>query len=228
MKKVALLMVAAAMVPALAEAHQAGDFIVRAGTATVRPHTSSDDVLGLGSFSVNNNTQLGLTLGYMATDNIGVELLAATPFKHRVGVGGVGQVAEVKHLPPTLMAQYYFGQSTDKLRPYLGLGLNYTTFFDEKFNQTGQDAQLTDLHLKSSWGVAAQAGLDYNLNKKLVVEYVGMVDGYRHYRKIQGSWSGSEHQNPSGSLGVYVWLRLQVLINDVTSKKGGTEVPPFL
>ncbi|GAB7196022.1 outer membrane protein OmpW [Dickeya zeae] len=165
MKKVALLMVAAAMVPALAEAHQAGDFIVRAGTATVRPHTSSDDVLGLGSFSVNNNTQLGLTLGYMATDNIGVELLAATPFKHRVGVGGVGQVAEVKHLPPTLMAQYYFGQSTDKLRPYLGLGLNYTTFFDEKFNQTGQDAQLTDLHLKSSWGVAAQAGLDYNLNK---------------------------------------------------------------
>ncbi|WP_407321375.1 outer membrane protein OmpW [Dickeya ananatis] len=165
MKKVALLMVAAAMVPALAEAHQAGDIIVRAGTATVRPHTSSDDVLGLGSFSVNNNTQLGLTLGYMATDNIGVELLAATPFKHRVGVGGVGQVAEVKHLPPTLMAQYYFGQSTDSLRPYLGVGLNYTTFFDEKFNQTGQDAQLTDLHLKSSWGVAAQAGLDYNLNK---------------------------------------------------------------
>ncbi|MBP2849640.1 MULTISPECIES: outer membrane protein OmpW [Dickeya] len=165
MKKVALLMVAAAMVPALAEAHQAGDIIVRAGTATVRPHTSSDDVLGLGSFSVNNNTQLGLTLGYMATDNIGVELLAATPFKHRVGVGGVGQIAEVKHLPPTLMAQYYFGQSTDSLRPYLGLGLNYTTFFDEKFNQTGQDAGLTDLHLKSSWGVAAQAGLDYNLNK---------------------------------------------------------------
>ncbi|AUQ25472.1 outer membrane protein OmpW [Dickeya zeae] len=165
MKKVALLMVAAAMVPALAEAHQAGDIIVRAGTATVRPHTSSDDVLGLGSFSVNNNTQLGLTLGYMATDNIGVELLAATPFKHRVGVGGVGQIAEVKHLPPTLMAQYYFGQSTDSLRPYLGVGLNYTTFFDEKFNQTGQDAGLTDLHLKSSWGVAAQAGLDYNLNK---------------------------------------------------------------
>ncbi|GAB7267208.1 outer membrane protein OmpW [Dickeya ananatis] len=165
MKKVALLMVAAAMVPALAEAHQAGDIIVRAGTATVRPNAGSDNVLGLGSFNVDNNTQLGLTFGYMATDNIGVELLAATPFQHKVGVGGVGQIAEVKHLPPTLMAQYYFGQSTDKLRPYLGVGLNYTTFFDEKFNQTGKDAGLTDLNLKSSWGVAAQAGLDYNLNK---------------------------------------------------------------
>lgn len=165
MKKVALLMIAAAMVPALAQAHQAGDIIVRAGTATVRPNAGSDNVLGLGSFNVDNNTQLGLTFGYMATDNIGVELLAATPFQHKVGVGGVGQIAEVKHLPPTLMAQYYFGQSTDKLRPYLGLGLNYTTFFDEKFNQTGKDAGLTDLNLKSSWGVAAQAGLDYNLNK---------------------------------------------------------------
>ncbi|MEQ4509954.1 outer membrane protein OmpW [Dickeya zeae] len=165
MKKVALLMLAAAMVPALAQAHQAGDIIVRAGTATVRPNAGSDNVLGLGSFNVDNNTQLGLTFGYMATDNIGVELLAATPFQHKVGVGGVGQIAEVKHLPPTLMAQYYFGQSTDKLRPYLGLGLNYTTFFDEKFNQTGKDAGLTDLNLKSSWGVAAQAGLDYNLNK---------------------------------------------------------------
>ncbi|RNM24299.1 outer membrane protein OmpW [Dickeya undicola] len=165
MKKISLLMMAAALMPALAQAHQAGDVIVRAGTATVRPNAGSDDVLGLGSFNVNNNTQLGLTFGYMVTDNIGVELLAATPFQHKVGVGGVGQIAEVKHLPPTLMAQYYFGQSTDKLRPYLGVGLNYTMFFDEKFNQTGKDAGLTDLSLKNSWGVAAQAGLDYNLTK---------------------------------------------------------------
>ncbi|KHN55486.1 membrane protein [Dickeya fangzhongdai] len=165
MKKVSLLMMAAALMPALAQAHQAGDVIVRAGTATVRPNAGSDNVLGLGSFNVDNNTQLGLTLGYMVTDNIGVELLAATPFQHKVGVGNVGPIAEVKHLPPTLMAQYYFGQSTDKLRPYLGVGLNYTTFFDEKFNQTGKDAGLSDLSLKNSWGVAAQAGLDYNLNK---------------------------------------------------------------
>ncbi|QIZ47274.1 outer membrane protein OmpW [Dickeya zeae] len=168
MKKVALLMVAAAMVPALAEAHQAGDIIVRAGTATVRPNAGSDDVLGSGSFSVNSNTQLGLTAGYMFTDNIGMELLAATPFKHKVSLGGLGSIAEVKHLPPTLMAQYYFGQRTDNLRPYLGVGLNYTTFFDEKFTQD-LGGQLSDLHLKSSWGVAAQAGLDYNLNKNWLV-----------------------------------------------------------
>ncbi len=53
----------------------------------------------------------------MITDNIGVELLAATPFEHKVGTGPTGNIATVKHLPPTLMAQYYFGSKEDKLRP---------------------------------------------------------------------------------------------------------------
>lgn len=54
---------------------------MRAGSATVRPTEGAGGTLGsLGGFSVTNNTQLGLTFTYMATDNIGVELLAATPF----------------------------------------------------------------------------------------------------------------------------------------------------
>lgn len=53
---------------------------MRAGSATVRPTEGAGGTLGsLGGFSVTNNTQLGLTFTYMATDNIGVELLAATP-----------------------------------------------------------------------------------------------------------------------------------------------------
>ncbi|MCH5050046.1 outer membrane protein OmpW [Pectobacterium aquaticum] len=170
MKKTSFLLLAAALMPALTQAHQAGDFIVRAGSATVRPVESSDNVLGsLGSFQVNNNTQLGLTFSYMVTDNIGVELLAATPFNHKVGLQSTGTIAEVKHLPPSLVAQYYFGDKEDKLRPYLGVGLNYTLFFDEKFNDTGKGAGLSDLSLKNSWGVAAQAGLDYNLDKNWLV-----------------------------------------------------------
>lgn len=166
MKKLsALILAAATLAPSISFAHQAGDFLFRAGTATVRPNTGSDDVLGYGSFKTNNNTQLGLTFGYMVTDNIGVELLAATPFEHKVSLGPTGEIATVKHLPPTLMAQYYFGSAEDKLRPYLGAGLNFTTFFDEKFNSTGKDAKLSDLNLKSSWGFAAQAGLDYNLDQ---------------------------------------------------------------
>lgn len=65
-------------------------------------------MLGMGPFSASNDTQLGLTFTYMATDNIGVELLAATPFRHKVGLGPTGTTATVRQLPPTLMAQYYF------------------------------------------------------------------------------------------------------------------------
>jgi len=169
MKAAYWALVAAAAFPAVASAHQAGDVIFRVGTATVRPTEGSDNVLGLGSFNINNNTQMGLTLGYMFTDNIGMELLAATPFQHKVGLQSTGTIAEVKQLPPSLMAQYYFGDRQDKLRPYLGVGINYTTFYDADFNQTGRDAGLSDLSVKDSWGVATQAGLDYNLDDNWLI-----------------------------------------------------------
>lgn len=169
MKAAYWALVAAAAFPAVANAHQAGDVIFRVGTATVRPTEGSDNVLGLGSFDINNNTQMGMTLGYMFTDNIGVELLAATPFQHKVGLKSTGTIAEVKQLPPSLMAQYYFGDKLDKLRPYLGVGINYTTFYDTNFNQTGRDAGLSDLSVKDSWGVATQAGLDYNLDDNWLI-----------------------------------------------------------
>ncbi len=169
MKAAYWALVAAAAFPAIASAHEAGDVIVRVGTATVRPTEGSDNVLGLGSFNINNNTQMGLTLGYMFTDNIGMELLAATPFQHKIGLKSTGTIAEVKQLPPSLMAQYYFGDKRDKLRPYLGLGINYTTFYYTNFNQTGRDAGLSDLSVKDSWGVATQAGLDYNLDDNWLI-----------------------------------------------------------
>lgn len=151
-------------------AHEAGEFFMRAGSATVRPTEGSDNVLGsLGSFHVNNNTQLGLTMTYMATDNVGVELLAATPFRHKVGTGPTGDIATVHHLPPTLMAQWYFGDANSKVRPYIGAGINYTMFFDEKFNDTGKSAGLSDLSLKNSWGAAGQVGLDYLINRNWLI-----------------------------------------------------------
>lgn len=164
MKKLSVALLALTCLSGEALAHQQGEFFIRAGTATVRPTEGSDNVLGMGGFSVSNNTQLGLTFDYMVTDNIGIELLAATPFRHRVGLGATGDLATVRQLPPTLMAQWYFGDAKSKVRPYIGAGINYTTFFDADFNQTGKDAGLTDLSVKDSWGAAGQVGLDYMVN----------------------------------------------------------------
>ncbi|MFT5705707.1 MAG: outer membrane protein [Shewanella sp.] len=150
-------------------AHQAGDIIVRAGAVVVVPNESSPVVANIAEFAVSNNTQLGLNFGYMLTDNIGIELLAATPFSHDISLGALGKIAETKQLPPTLVAQYYFGSSDSKLRPYIGAGVNFTNFFDNEFNQDAKDAGLSDLSMSNSWGVAAQVGIDYQVNKNWLV-----------------------------------------------------------
>ena len=154
-------------------AHQAGDIIVRAGAVVVAPNESSQNVVtpdlgDLGEFSVGDNTQLGLNFGYMITDNIGIELLAATPFSHDISLAGVGKVAETKHLPPTLVAQYYFGDADSKLRPYIGLGVNFTNFFDNEITND-VDGRLSDLSLSNSWGIAGQVGIDYQINDTWLV-----------------------------------------------------------
>ncbi|MGI2103585.1 outer membrane protein OmpW [Shewanella frigidimarina] len=152
-----------------AAAHQAGDIIVRAGVAMVAPNESSPVVANIAEFGVDNDVQLGLNFGYMLTDNLGIELLAASPFSHDVSLGELGKIADSKQLPPTLVAQYYFGDSQSALRPYIGLGINFTNFYDSEFTQEAKDLGLDNLSLSNSWGVAAQVGLDYQIDKKWLV-----------------------------------------------------------
>ncbi|MFP3499508.1 OmpW family outer membrane protein, partial [Pseudomonas sp. SIMBA_059] len=86
--------------------------ILRAGAITTAPNESSGDLKFDGNkvsgtkATLDSDTQLGLTFAYMLTDHIGLELLAATPFKHTVGVKGLGggldgKLADIKQLPPT-------------------------------------------------------------------------------------------------------------------------------
>ncbi|NOH82533.1 outer membrane protein OmpW [Vibrio sp. 03-59-1] len=162
------LAVLAALASTNVAAHKEGDFIVRAGLAGVVPNDSSSGILGSNEeLEVDSNMQLGLTLGYMFTDNISFEVLAATPFSHNIStdLAGLGDIADVDHLPPTLMLQYYFGTRESTFRPYVGAGINYTTFFSEGFNSKAKSAGLSDLSLDDSWGLAVNAGADYMLNE---------------------------------------------------------------
>lgn len=161
---------------ATAVAHQQGDIVVRAGLTNVVPDDQTSNVFGGGAdlgvdLKIGNNTQIGLNLAYFVTDNINIELLAATPFKHDVDFGftdplGTGtRLGEVTHLPPTVSVNYYFTDSMASFQPYLGLGVNYTIFFDEAFTANNDAAGLTELSLANSFGLAAQIGADYKIDK---------------------------------------------------------------
>ena len=166
--KVGVLAAAVMAVAPAAQAFEAGDFVVRGGAVHVAPDDSSDKVFYAGGGSTNgsevavdSNTQLGIRATYMFTDGLGLGLLAATPFKHNItGNGGDldgMDLGETKHLPPTLTLQYYPMASGSALQPYAGVGVNYTTFFDE---QSG----LGELTLDDSIGAAVEVGIDYMMS----------------------------------------------------------------
>jgi len=153
-----------------AYSYEQGDLILRAGAATVDPDGDfTENVGGTGlDVSVDDNTQLGITGTYMLTDNLGLGLLAATPFSHEISLsGGVGKIADADHLPPTLTLQYHFNNESN-FQPYVGAGLNYTIFFDEGLNATGNTLG-TDIDLDDSFGLALEAGIDWKLDDKWVV-----------------------------------------------------------
>ena len=177
-------LLALAIAAPLAHAHQAGDIIVRAGAITVAPQESSSDIWvgALGTdvagtkATLDSDTQLGLNFAYMLTNNIGIELLAATPFSHDVGVKGMpggfaglnGKLGELKHLPPTLSVLYYPLDASSAFQPYVGAGINYTWFFDTKLSSEAEGKGFSGLDMKDSWGLAAQVGMDYMLTDNIM------------------------------------------------------------
>lgn len=170
-------LLALAVASPAALAHKEGDIIVRAGAITVDPHEDSGEInvggvpQGGTKATLDSDTQLGLNFAYMLTDHVGIELLAATPFSHDVGTKGLGglKLGSIKHLPPTLSAVYYPMESGSVFQPYVGLGLNYTWFFDTELTSSAEGRGFNGLDLDDSWGLAYQVGADYMLTDNLML-----------------------------------------------------------
>jgi len=180
MKKSILAIALLSSLSTAALANQAGDILVRGGVTMVSPDSGKSAIyLGGGgsegsmsgfsdsgmSLSVDDNTQLGLNLVYFFDQNWAIELLAATPFDHDIKLhagDATTLLASTKHLPPTLSALYYF-DTDSAFKPYVGLGINYTVFFDDSFTNTYSEAGFSDLKLDNSFGYALQVGADYDL-----------------------------------------------------------------
>lgn len=145
---------AALAAPALAQ--QQGDWTVGAGIANVNPKSGNGTLAGAAA-DIGDGSALSLTVEYFFRDNWGVELLAATPFEHDVRLNG-GYAASAKQLPPTISVNYHF-PTAGKVKPFVGLGLNYTTFFEE-------ETALGNLKLDDSFGVAVNAGADYQISDR--------------------------------------------------------------
>ncbi|MEM1411169.1 MAG: OmpW family outer membrane protein, partial [Pseudomonadota bacterium] len=123
-------------------AKEAGDWLLKFGAMNVDPKSNNGDVV-----SVDSDTSVTLSLSYMFTENWAIDVLAAYPFEHTLNLVDGTRIGETTHLPPTVSVQYHFLPNAD-FQPYLGLGINYTNFFDEELSGPLEG---NDLSLDDSW-----------------------------------------------------------------------------
>jgi outer membrane protein len=153
----------------------------RIGLYSVFYHVSAGDLSGPyvpAGANIDAKNLETLYLGYVRrlSAHFDVELTAGyPPLQKTVGKGPAelgsvpynGQViATARWIAPTALLEYKFLSENSKLRPYIGVGVNYTTFYDRDSTPAGNAASggPTKLSLTSSVGPAGTVGLAYNIS----------------------------------------------------------------
>jgi outer membrane protein len=163
------------------------------GRSSATPLQSSS---ALGTFNspgtggqIHNTFTLELSTTYFITDNIAFDLAAGIPPKLKLyaqgnatpfGAGGpslnlgnLQPLASTRSWSPILFLKYYFFDAQTKLRPFVGVGANYTWFSHTNLNSTfngalqqiaGPGGQAT-ASLSPSWNPAFDVGASYNISK---------------------------------------------------------------
>jgi outer membrane protein len=154
----AILLAGGALLPFASQAQDA-PFLVR--VRAVDLESANSDSTGL-DLSINNKIIPEIDFSYFITPQWAVELVLTYPQKQTIRAGGT-EIGTLKHLPPTLTAQYHF-TSLGAFKPYVGAGLNYTRFSNVNFIPAVQTALQPSIS-KNSFGFALQAGFDYEFMK---------------------------------------------------------------
>ena len=105
--------------------------------------------------SVNDSSTPALTVSYFLTDHLVIKLEGGVPAEFELsgqglvrptGVAGEllsvdlagvqnNPLATVRQWSPAILAQYYFGDVSARLRPYIGVGVTYTWFDNIELNK---------------------------------------------------------------------------------------------
>lgn len=134
------------------------------GVGVVPNGHGSPEIIG-GNVDIDNSFIPELDFTYFFTKNIAAELILGTT-KHDVAVKGTAvgdlDLGSAWLLPPTLTVQYHF-YPTEIFKPYVGAGVNYTIFYNEK---SGDAAGIS---YKNKFGYAFQVGFDLMLTDKFFI-----------------------------------------------------------
>lgn len=192
-KKMTAVLVALGLCSAGVALAADGPFMVRAHALYLDFHNGQASGLPLGGttkIEAESRWIPEVDLNYFLTKNIATELVLTYPQNIDIKVGGATK-GTIKALPPSLMLQYHF-TDLGAIKPYVGAGVNYT-IFTKRSNILGGAASVD----RSSFGLAAQAGVDIALDKQwsfnLDVKYIQMDTDV----KVGGAKVGKVNLNPT-------------------------------
>lgn len=177
--------VAAALVLGASSSAFAQATTIKLGFLNAEPNSSATAINGpfspvdALSLKVKSKSTLFFSASRDITDNWDVELSAGLPPTHDVAVvvlkpaslppsvaaqdGAIG--AKVRQVAPTLFANYKFGDKASQIRPFVGVGVNYTVFDKADSTSVGDaiNGGPTTLKLEDSVGLALQVGITAKL-----------------------------------------------------------------
>jgi outer membrane protein len=117
--------------------------------------------------TLSTHWQAELAFGYpplTKTEGRGPATVGSVPYSGQV-------IGTARWLSPSLLLEYVFRDPDARLRPYVGLGVNYTKFFSRQSTAAGNAASggPTSISLPVSVGPAVTAGLSYEINDRFHV-----------------------------------------------------------
>ena len=180
----AILLLAGCAAAHADDAAPANEF--RIGAYFVHNQTKAHDLSGPFTpdginIRVGNTTTAYLTYVRHLDDNWGIEIAGGVPPKVKTygkGPATVGsvpfngqEVATAKWFSPSVLLDYKFLDASSPLRPYVGLGVNYTRFYDLDSTAAGDAANggPTKVRLSSSFGPAGTVGASWQITRQINV-----------------------------------------------------------
>lgn len=163
-------------------------FKSRLGVTLIEPKDHPGNLYDGTVTSISRSYALTASNLYFVTPNVAVDLLVGTAPKHRI-YGNGEKIGYTRYLPPTLSVQYNFNPD-GKFNPYVGAGVNYTYYFNEKLISNDK------LNISNSFGYAATLGVDYNINKNISLGTELRYIDVNSDIEINGTKVGSGDVNP--------------------------------
>lgn len=134
--------------------------LLRVRAIDIDPDEDSATNIG-GAVTAKSQVVPEFDITYFWTKHIATELILATS-PHSMGAKNTSlgnlDLGDVWILPPTLTVQYHFTPD-EKIRPYLGAGVNYTVFYNE------DSGDVNDIDYENGFGWALQAGTDIEIDE---------------------------------------------------------------